>query len=157
MTKIRSCRRGMSSVLFPVRSMLFLTIQNIRASACGPARQLLLRPPKTVIRMWVRNRRTLRMKQQGATMGRYAYSPLGNTGLGRGDLPSGVKGSYEGYTYAYGADLTIYGGTLDITIDWAVDEEINADADTTGIEVMISDLIDSDGMGWTDADGDDDG
>ena len=29
------------------------------------------------------------------------------------------------------------------------------DADTTGIEVMISDLVNSDGMGWTDADGDD--
>ncbi len=55
--------------------------------------------------------------------GRYAYSPLGNTGLGRADLPSGVKGSYEGYTYATAADLTIYGGDLTITIDWSVDDE----------------------------------
>ena len=59
----------------------------------------------------------------GRTSGRYAYSPLGNTGLGRADLPSGVKGSYEGYTYATAADLTIYGGTLDITIDWSVDAD----------------------------------
>ena len=87
----------------------------------------------------------------GRTTGRYAYSPLGNTGLGRADLPSSVEGSYEGYTYAYGADLTIYGGDLEITINWAVDAD-NDDADTTGIEVVISDLIDSDGMGWTDAD-----
>ena len=90
----------------------------------------------------------------GRTMG-YAYSPLGNTGLGRADLPSGVKGSYEGYTYAAAADLTIYGGDLTITIDWSVDADMTPDADTTGIEVMISDLVDSDGMGWTDADGDD--
>ena len=76
--------------------------------------------------------------------GRYAYSPLGNTGLGRADLPS-VKGSYEGYTYAYGADLTIYGGDLEITIDWKMVGDTTAD--DTGIEVMISDLIDSDGMG----------
>ncbi len=52
--------------------------------------------------------------------GRYAYSPLGNTGLMRADLPSKVKGSYEGYTYATAADLTIYGGDLTIKIDWSV-------------------------------------
>ena len=54
--------------------------------------------------------------------GRYAYSPLGNTGLIREDLPSKkVKGSYKGYTYATAAadDLTIYGGDLTITIDWS--------------------------------------
>ena len=79
--------------------------------------------------------------------GRYAYSPLGNTGLTRADLPSKVKGSYEGYTYATAADLTIYSGDLTITIDWS---DTDATADTTAIEVMISDLTDSDGMGWTD-------
>ncbi len=83
--------------------------------------------------------------------GLYAYSPLGNTGLLRADLPSDVKGSYEGYTYATAADQTIYGGDLTITIDWSVNA---SDVDTTGIEVMISDLTDSDGMGWTDTDGD---
>ena len=85
--------------------------------------------------------------------GRYAYSPLGNTGLMRADLPSKVKGSYEGYTYATATDLTIYGGDLTIKIDWSVDA---SDVDTTGIEVMISDLTDSDGMGWIDSDGVDD-
>ena len=53
------------------------------------------------------------------------------------------------------ADLTIYGGDLTIKIDWSVDAANNSmdDADTTEIEVMISDLVDSDGMGWTDSDG----
>ena len=59
----------------------------------------------------------------------------------------------RGYTYATAADLTIYGGDLTITINWS---GADADADTTAIEVMISDLTDSDGMGWTDFDGDDD-
>ena len=68
----------------------------------------------------------------GRTMGRYAYSPLGNTGLGRGDLPNGVKGSYEGYTYAYGDDLTIYGGELEITIEWSMGDT-DDDAETPDI------------------------
>ena len=46
-----------------------------------------------------------------------------------------------------------------ITIEWSMgdaDADMETpDVDTTGIEVMISDLVDSDGMGWTDADGDD--
>ena len=49
---------------------------------------------------------------------RYAYSPLGNTGLAREDLPSKVKGTYQGYTYATAAE-TIYGGDLTIKIDWS--------------------------------------
>ena len=71
----------------------------------------------------------------------------------REDLPSKVKGTYQGYTYATAADLTIYGGDLTIKIDWSVDAA-DDDADTTGIEVMISDLTDSDGMGWIDSDDD---
>ena len=84
--------------------------------------------------------------------GRYAYSPLGNTGLMRADLPSDVKASYEGYTYATAADLTIYGGDLTIKIDWSEDDVETTDMAGTSIEVMISDLTDSDGMGWTDSD-----
>ena len=93
---------------------------------------------------------TYEAEDSSTDKGRYAYSPLGNTGLMRADLPNKVKGSYEGYTYATAADLTIYGGDLTIKIDWSVDA---SDVDTTGIEVMISDLTDSDGMGWTDSDG----
>ena len=85
----------------------------------------------------------------GRDIGRYAYSPLGDTGLMRAGLPSKVTGSYEGFTYAAAADLTIYGGDLTITIDWS-----DAAAEDTRIEVMISDLTDSDGMGWADTDGD---
>ena len=76
----------------------------------------------------------------------YAYSPLGITGLVREKLPSDVKGTYQGYTYATAAG-TIYGGDLTIKIAWS---DLKAATDETEIEVMISDLTDSDGGGWLD-------
>ena len=50
------------------------------------------------------------------------------------------------------------GESSKITIAWSmgdVDEDaMTPDIDTTKIDVVISDLVDSDGMGWTDSDGD---